>query len=327
MTPETLQEQENPSRCDHRGDRTDPAATAATAAGTERQTGRDGKPAVRCPFVSNAASDPALSDESQMVATTKIRQPVSLGTISGRFLFVNGIAGIRYQRARSASPFAVDPGFSARSQDRMAHIVHAISLFRERPLVALGRAPGEPDTPDPEGAQRDLVLEGAATVLCDLADEHDRLDPALASRLFSSRYQTRVIALARSARVATTALGERRVEQMAHVWLAPLSSRRGAIHRLLDGMFQERGSSLRVAAMTPHNQDALRRHHWARNFASLREAADRLIAVAREPSLRRAALALGVPPATFHNWYANIVRLELPLLAEARTLGNVEGHR
>ena len=47
------------------------------------------------------------------------------------------------------------------------------------------------------------------------------------------------------------------------------------------------------------------------------------MAIAPEPSLRRAALALGVPPATFHNWYSNIVGLELPLLAGVRILGGV----
>ena len=83
-----------------------------------------------------------------------------------------------------------------------------------------------------------------------------------------------MIALARSVGVANAALGNHHVKQMTHVRLVPLSNRPGAIHRLLDEMFQERGSSLRVAAMTPHNQDALRSHRWAGNFASLREAAD-----------------------------------------------------
>lgn len=38
-----------------------------------------------------------------------------------------------------------------------------------------------------------------------------------------------------------------------------------------------------------------RRHRWAHNFASLREAADRLVAIAREPSLRKAALLTRLP--------------------------------
>ena len=212
-------------------------------------------------------------------------------------------------------------------QDRLAHIVHAISLFSGRPLVALGRAPGAPDTPDPEGAQRDIALHRAATVLLDLDGHGDPFAPAFTSRLFSPRYQTRVITLARTIRVATTALGESYVKQMTDVWLAPLRSRSAAIHRLLDEMFRERGSSLRVQAMTPQNRARLAGHRWPQNFASLREAADRLPAIAREPSLRRAARALGVPPATLHNWFANIVGLELPLLAGACTLGEVGGHR
>lgn len=208
-------------------------------------------------------------------------------------------------------------------QDRLAHIVHAISLFREHPLVAIGHGPGAPgtsdtsDTPDTDAA-RDLALHRAATVLLDLEAPDTRLEPALTSRLFSPRYQTRVIALARTIKGASAALGERYVRQMEHVRLEPLSSRRGAIHRLLDQRFAERGSSLRVRAMTPHNQAALARHRWAQNFASLREAADRLVAVARETSLRRAAHALGVPPATFHHWYSYILGLTQSLLAEPR---------
>jgi len=201
-------------------------------------------------------------------------------------------------------------------QDHLAHIVHAISLFRERPLIALGHIPGE------LALQSELALHQAATVLLNL-DDRARLEPAFTSRLFSPRYQTRVIALARSVAVANAALGEHHVKEMKQVWLEPPSSRPGAIHRLLDVMFQERGSSLRVAAMTPYNQAALHSHRWAGNFASLREAAARLTAVARQGSLRKAALALGIPPATFHNWYANIVGLELPLLADARALGGV----
>jgi hypothetical protein len=74
--------------------------------------------------------------------------------------------------------------------------------------------------------------------------------------------------------------------------------------------------------MTPYNQATLRSHRWARNFASLREAADRLVTVARQGSLRSAALAVGIPPATFHHWYANTVGLTQPLLA-GDVLGNM----
>lgn len=207
-------------------------------------------------------------------------------------------------------------------QDRLARIVHAISVFRECPLVAFDHGPGSPGPPEV-----DTALHRAATVLLDLDGHRHQIDPTLAARLFSPRYQTRVITLARSIRVATAALGERYVEQMAHMRLVPLSRRRVVIHRLLDGMFQERGSSLRVSAMVPQNQDALRRHRWAGNFASLREAADRLVAIAREPSLRRAAHVLGIPPSSSHHWFSNILGLTQPLLAGARTLGDVGGSR
>jgi hypothetical protein len=200
-------------------------------------------------------------------------------------------------------------------QDRLAGIVHRISLFRERPLISFDHVPSE------QAMASEPAFHQAATVLLNLDDNRARLAPAFTSRLFSPRYQTRVIALARSVAVANAALGKRCVKEMKQVWLDPPSSRPGAIHRLLDGMFQERGSSLRVAAITRPNQDALRNQCWADNFASLREAADRLIAVAQQGSLRKAAHALSIPPSTFHHWYANIVGLDLPLLVGERTLG------
>jgi hypothetical protein len=194
-------------------------------------------------------------------------------------------------------------------QVRLARIVHAISLLRVRPLVAFDHVPGN------EAMQSDPALDQAATVLLNLEDNRAPLDPTFTSRLFSPRNLTRVIVLARSVRVANAVLGEHYVQQMKEVRLAPPSGRPGAIHRLLDMMFQERGTSLRVSAMTPYNQAALRSHRWAHNFASLREAADRLVVVARQGSLRKTALALGIPPATFHNWYANILGLTQPLFA------------
>lgn len=200
-------------------------------------------------------------------------------------------------------------------QDRLARIVHAVSLLRQRPLVAFDQVTVE------QAMQGDPALSQAATVLLNLEDRRVPLDPTFTSRLFSPRYLTRVIALARSVRVANAVLGEHHVKQMKQVQLRPLSGRPGAIHRLLDAMFQERGSSLRVSAMTLHNQATLRSHPWDRNFASLWEAADRLVGVARQGSLRKAALALGIPPATFHHWYAYTVGLTQPLLA-----GDVRGN-
>jgi hypothetical protein len=216
--------------------------------------------------------------------------------------------------AAVAGPHLVITGEPGCEQDRLAQIVHAISLLRERPLVRLDHAAGQDELLGDPGLHR------AATILLDLEDDHARLEPSFASRLFSPLFQTRVIALARTVDVATAAFGERRVKEMKHVCLEPLSRRSRAIHRLLDRMFWERQSSLVVSAMTPHNQTTLRRHRWAGNFASLREAADRLIAIARQGSLRSAAHALDTAPATLHNWYTNILGLTQPLLSGARAL-------
>jgi hypothetical protein len=191
-------------------------------------------------------------------------------------------------------------------QARLAHIVHEISQLHERPLVAV-------DHPE-EGlqAQIDLIEHRAATVLLDLGDNDIRLDPTFVSRLFSTRYQTRVIALARTVDVASRALGERHVKRMKHVWLEPLSGRKIAILRLMDRMFRKHGSSLRVQALPTHNQAALRNHQWEKNFASLEDVAERLIVILREPSLRKAAAVLGLHHNTLQNWHTNIMGMELP---------------
>jgi DNA-binding NtrC family response regulator len=86
-------------------------------------------------------------------------------------------------------------------------------------------------------------------------------------------------------------------------------------------MFEDRKVPLRVSEMTAHNQAALRGYRWPDNFASLRQAADWLAAIARADSLRKAALALGVPAATFHNWYSHILGLSLPLMSTSRSSG------
>jgi DNA-binding NtrC family response regulator len=90
-----------------------------------------------------------------------------------------------------------------------------------------------------------------------------------------------VIALARSLAVADQALGERHARQLQHIWLPPIASRPEAVDRLLDRRFVERSSPLRMSRMTPDNQRALRAYRWPGNFASLREAADRLVLGAR----------------------------------------------
>jgi transcriptional regulator with PAS, ATPase and Fis domain len=90
---------------------------------------------------------------------------------------------------------------------------------------------------------------------------------------------------------------------MLHIWVPSLSWRPEAIHRLLDRMFKEHRSELRVAALSQQNQEVLRRHQWKDNFASLRQAAERLVAIHAHGSKLAAATALGMKPTTLYSWW------------------------
>lgn len=186
-------------------------------------------------------------------------------------------------------------------QDRLARIIHEISPFRDRPFVVLNT-----------GANDDGVLNQAATFLLDLGAGAVRMDSAFVGSLFDAT--TRVIVLAESVDAAVVTLGWR-VNTMNRVWVRPLSRRKQAIPRLLDGLFAERSSTLRIAAMTAHNQEELVEHRWRENFVSLREAADRLVAIASNDSMRQAAGVLGLHPNTLQSWYKDTVHLTLPLLS------------
>lgn len=194
-------------------------------------------------------------------------------------------------------------------QDRLARIVHRISRLRARPIVELDQIPID------RAAQLDLIRRRAArsTLVLDLG-AGVRLPEGFVSAVFSPRYRVRVIALARSIDIAGEALGGPYVRQMQHVWLAPVASRSEAIDRLLDRMFVERKSSLRMVDLTPDNQAALRAYRWPGNFASLREAADRLTTITGLGSIHKAAHALGVPPSTLYHWYSHIMGLARPLV-------------
>jgi hypothetical protein len=194
-------------------------------------------------------------------------------------------------------------------QARLARIIHAISLFCERPLVELDHAPTELEP------EHELVTHRATTVVLQLRPGGPRLDPAFTARLFAPKHQTRVIALASNSDVAGAALG-RYTKKLKHIWLEPPSARKQVIHRILDWMFEEAKSGLRVSAMTPANQKALRRHTWRDNFSSLRQAAERLTVLAKESSFRRASRKLGIPLVTLYDWYDKTMGLSSPLLRE-----------
>jgi len=196
-------------------------------------------------------------------------------------------------------------------QDQLARIIHRISRLRARPIVELARE----QVPVDRAKQHGFIQRRAAksTLVLDLGSNDTRLPTSFVSAVFAARYQIRVIALVRSLDVADAALGEY-ARQMKYVRLLPIARRPAAIDRLLDRMLVERGSPLRMSQVTPANRHALQTYGWPDNFASLREAADRLTAITRAGSINGAAIALGIPRATLHHWYSKILGLSPPLV-------------
>jgi hypothetical protein len=192
-------------------------------------------------------------------------------------------------------------------QDRLARSLHAVSLRRSLPIVEVAELPAT------RAAQRELIDRAArSTLVLALDARGPRIDPTFCSMLLSSSFHVRLIAIAEAAAVATEALGLDATGPMQHVWLRPLASRDGEILYLLDRMFAERGAALPVSELTPANQAALQAYAWPENLAGLRLAADRLEALVREQSLRKAADALAMSKSTLHHWLDRL-RLALPL--------------
>jgi DNA-binding NtrC family response regulator len=96
------------------------------------------------------------------------------------------------------------------------------------------------------------------------------------------------------------------------VGLRPLASRAGEILPLLDCMLAERGARLRESDLNPENQAALQAYAWPDNLVGLRAAADRLEALVRDGSLRKAADSLAMSKSTLHHWIERL-GLSLPL--------------
>jgi len=200
-----------------------------------------------------------------------------------------------------------DPGCD---HERLARTLHALSLRRGRPLVEL-RELGE--VPSDRPGQRALLDRAARTTLVlSSSSKAAPIDPAFTSMLFSPSYQIRVILLAPTLAKAAEVLGGTQQAPMHHVALRSLAERRDAILPILDRMFVERGGALRVASLTEPNRAALRAWRWPDNFAGLRLAADRLVALAQAGSLRRTADVLGIQPSSLHYWFTQL-GLRLPL--------------
>ena len=201
-------------------------------------------------------------------------------------------------------------------QHRLADIVHKLSLFRARPFVELASEPNAvADLPT-------LVRKRArkATLVIDLESVTYPLDPTAVSMMFSSRYQVRVIALARSVDIADKAFGKNHARELHRIWLPPIANRPQEVGRLLDRMFLDEASPLRMSLLTPENESALLSYSWPENFLALRQAATWLTAVARAGSVNKAAVDLGdLGPkrSTLQNWYTGRVGLSHPLLPDA----------
>lgn len=199
-------------------------------------------------------------------------------------------------------------------QHRLADIVHKISLFRARPFVELASEPSAvADTPS-------LLRKRArkATLVIDLESVKYPLDPTAVSMMFSSRYQVRVIALARSVDIADEAFGNH-ARELHRIWLPPIANRPQEVGRLLDRMFIDEDSPLRMSLFTPENERALLSYSWPENFLALRQAATWLTAVARAGSVNQAAVDLGdLGPkrSTLQNWYKGRVGLSHPLVPD-----------
>jgi len=193
-------------------------------------------------------------------------------------------------------------------QHELARIVHSISTLRDRTPVEIAQVPVDP------ALQFDLIERATrSTLVLDLGDDEMRLPSNFLELLFAAKYQVRVIALARSLTVADNALGRSHAREMQHIWLPPLAARHEAIERLLDRMFHERNSPLRVASLTPKNQRALRTYRWPDNFVSLREVADRLTAIGRG-SINKAAPEFELAQSVLNYWYKKKIKLSIPLI-------------
>jgi hypothetical protein len=196
--------------------------------------------------------------------------------------------------------------------DRLARVIHAVSLRRGRDLVHVAELPAD------RAQQREIVKRAArSTLVIDLDPNAQPLDPAFCAMVLSADHHVRVIVLASSARLARRLLPAEHVDRMQQICIRPLSARPGAIPALLDRVLAERGSSLRVADLTPHNRAALSAWEWRDNFIGLRTAAERLAAIARVPDWeamdwRERAAATSIPRSTLHDWFTAL-GLALPL--------------
>lgn len=195
-------------------------------------------------------------------------------------------------------------------QSQLARTIHDTSMLRGRPLVEIADIPGD------RQQQREILDRAArATLVLTIERTTPVMDAAFASMVFSPEFHVRVIVIAPSFEKARVVCGERAISTMHRIALRPLVDRRDMIPRLLDRMFEGSGSPLRFADLTKPNQAALQAHGWPRNLAELRFAAERLAAIAREGSLRKASEALKRHHKSLQEW-ADSIGLSTPVVAD-----------
>lgn len=200
-------------------------------------------------------------------------------------------------------------------QEELARAIHMISQRRRQPIIEVGEVPQD------RASQSVLLKERSpgTTLVVNLGADRKRLDPAFVSSMLSPSYRLRVLVIACTANQARRSLGHHHWRSLRHIALLPLAQRRSDILPLLDQWLSVRGSVLRVADLTSHNQRALQFNPWRENLRALREAAVRLDAIALAGfSRKRAAAQLGILRQTFDHWFNNTMRLTKPLVPDSR---------
>jgi len=196
-------------------------------------------------------------------------------------------------------------------QEQLAETIHAISPMRDRKIVWANSLPRD------RAGQKDLLLRAQKTTLVlTIDDKTAASERGFVSMVFSPSYRIRVLVCAPSIDRVQAVLGAE-YTSMRRVELRALAFRTDQLVRIFDRRLEEIGSPLRFDQLTKVNRDALMRCEWRRNLDDLRVAAQRLDAVERTGSLRKAALALGIKNFNvMQNWYTDTMKLTLPLTAE-----------
>jgi len=193
-------------------------------------------------------------------------------------------------------------------QARLARAIHTASLRRRYHLVTASPATANQSTLDRQ------VIEHATggTLLLQIDPEGVSFEQSFVELLLAPTSNVRIIASALSLDLAIRALGAELVGRSHQVTIGPVRERGGEIVSLLERWFIDRRSALRVTDFTEANRGALMRYRWPGNLEELRDAADRLVALAPHPSIRQAAPTLNISRSTLQRWL-DAIGLTLPL--------------